>query len=157
MPFQKAEAFAISYGASCRNIIKASRLLVPSVISICIRSAAGLDELVLLIVGLALLAPFWGLIFATLFLFITLFLGLVYRATVVLRRAVYSHQLEWLGLRCIDELVLGTGRYDNDIGCFDVLREMSTNAPWSQHAAKRFTWSLPATVALPSPLVKIKT
>jgi hypothetical protein len=96
-----------------------------SIIAILIRSTTLLDKSILLVEVLALLTPLRGLILAILFLFIAFFLGLVDSATVMLRRTVHSHELEWLGLRCVDELVLGASGHDDDVGGFDVLWAMS--------------------------------
>jgi hypothetical protein len=92
-----------------------------SIIAILIRTAAFLDQTLLLVVILALLTPLWRLILAILLFLIALFLGLVDSSAVMLRRTVNSHELQRLGLRCVDELVLSAGWYHDDIGSFDVL------------------------------------
>jgi hypothetical protein len=92
-----------------------------SIIAILIRTAAFLDQTLLLVVILALLTPLWRLILAILLFLVALLLGLVDSSAVMLRRTVNSHELQRLGLRCVDELVLSAGWYHDDIGSFDVL------------------------------------
>lgn len=94
---------------------------MPSIITIFIGTATFLDKTLLLIVILALLTPLRRLIFAILLFLITLFLGLVDSSAIMLRRAVNSDELQRLGLRCVDELMLSAGWYHDDIGSFDVL------------------------------------
>jgi hypothetical protein len=104
-----------------------SRLLMPSIITILIRSATLLDQTMLLIVLLALLTPLWRFVFAILLFLIALFLRLVNRPATMLRRAVNSHELQRLRLRRVDELVLSSGWDDDDVGSFDVLQQAIVN------------------------------
>jgi hypothetical protein len=86
-----------------------------SIIAILVRTATFLDQTLLLVVILALLTPLWRLILAILLFLIALFLGLVDSSAVMLRRTVNSHELQRLGLRCVDELVLSAGWHHDDI------------------------------------------
>lgn len=104
-----------------------SRLLMPSIITILIRSATLLDQTMLLVVLLALLTPLWRFVFAILLFLIALFLRLVNRPAIMLRRAVNSHELQRLRLRRVDELVLSSGWDDDDVGSFDVLQQAIVN------------------------------
>jgi len=98
-----------------------SRLLMSSIVTILVRSAAFLDKTLLHIVLFALLTPLRRLILATLFLFIALFLRLVNSSTVMLCWAVHSDELQRLGFGCVDELVLSAGWDHNNVGGFDIL------------------------------------
>ena len=69
----------------------------------------------LLIVILALLAPLRCLISAAFLLFIALFLSLVHSLGIMLSRAIDRHEFEWLCLGRVDELMLGTCWYDDDV------------------------------------------
>jgi hypothetical protein len=86
-----------------------------SIIAVLIRTATFLDQALLFVVILALLTPLWRLILAILLFLIALLLGLVDSSAVMLRGTVNSHELQRLGLRCVDELVLSAGWYHDDI------------------------------------------
>jgi hypothetical protein len=86
-----------------------------SIIAIFIRTATFLDQTLLFIVIFALLTPLRCLILAILLFLIALLLGLVDSSAVMLRRTVNSHELQRLGLRCVDELVLSACWHHNDI------------------------------------------
>lgn len=92
-----------------------------SIVAVLIRPATLLHQALLFIMILAPLAPLRRFILAILLLLVALFLGLVYSPAIMLRRAVNSHELQRLGLRCVDELVLSAGWYHDDIRSFDVL------------------------------------
>jgi hypothetical protein len=86
-----------------------------SIVAILIWSTAFLHKSVLLIKVFALLAPLRRLVLAILLLFIAFLLGLVNSAAIVFGRAVHSHELQRLSLRCVDELVLSTCGHDDDV------------------------------------------
>lgn len=92
-----------------------------SIIAILIGSATFLDKTMLLVVILALLTPLRRLILATLLFLVALFLRLVDSSAVMLRWAIDRYKLQRLGLGCVDELVLGAGWNDDDVGGFDIL------------------------------------
>jgi hypothetical protein len=86
-----------------------------SIVAILIWSTAFLHKTVLLVELFALLAPLRRLVLAILFLFIAFLLSLVNSAAIVFGRAVHSHQLQRLSLRCVNELVLSASGHDDDI------------------------------------------
>jgi hypothetical protein len=86
-----------------------------SIVAIFVWSTAFLHKSLLLIEVFALLAPFRCLVLAILFLLISLFLGLVHGAAIVLCRTVHSYQLQWLSLGGVDELVLSASGHDDDV------------------------------------------
>lgn len=86
-----------------------------------IRPTTLLHKPMLLIILLTLLTPLRRLILSILLFFVTLFLRLVDRPTIVLSRTIHRHKLQRLSLGSVDELVLSAGRYDDDVGGFDVL------------------------------------
>lgn len=86
---------------------------MPPIITTAIRATTGLDQLVFLIVSLALLAPLGCFIFAILFFLVSFLLGLVNRAAVVFCWAVNGHHFQGLRLGCIDELML-CARWNNN-------------------------------------------
>jgi hypothetical protein len=92
-----------------------------SIITILIRPATLLHKSIFLIGFLTLLTPLRCLVLAILLLFIAFFLRLMDSATIVLSRAVHSHELQRLSLRSVDELMLSASGHDNDVGGFDVL------------------------------------
>jgi hypothetical protein len=92
-----------------------------AIITILIRTTLFLGKPLLLIGGLALLTPFWGLIFACILLFITLFLSLVHCPGIVLGGTVHSNQFQRLILAGVVELVFCARWYDDYIAGFDVL------------------------------------
>jgi hypothetical protein len=86
-----------------------------SIIAVLIWSTTFLHKSLLLIEVFALLAPLRRLVLAVLFFLISLFLGLVHSAAVVLCRTVHSHKLQRLSLRRVDELVLSASGHDDDV------------------------------------------
>ncbi|KAG9966838.1 hypothetical protein KCU61_g735, partial [Aureobasidium melanogenum] len=130
-----------------------------SVITILVWTTLLLDKALLLISFLALSAPLWSFVSASIFLLITFLLGLVHCSAVVLGRAVDGDQLQWLILARVVELVF-CSRWDYyDVAGFDVLQESVSVLFFFISRAQGVyrTCSFPATTAFPVPLVKIKT
>lgn len=79
-----------------------------------------LDKTRLLVLGLALLGPLWCYVDLILLFLITLLLGLVYTCGLVFGRRVdcIQDQGSWAS---IDKLMLGPGRYDDEVAGLDIL------------------------------------
>lgn len=94
---------------------------MPPIIPTLIRPSTLLHQSILQIILLTLLTPLRRLILTILFLLIALLLSLVHSPTIVLSRTVHSDKLQRLRLGSVDELVLSTGRHDDNVGGFDGL------------------------------------
>lgn len=94
---------------------------MPPIIPTLIRPSTLLYKSLLLIVLLTLLTPLRRLILPALLLLIALFLRLMHSPAVVLRGTVYRHQLQWLRIGSINELVLRSRGHDHNIRGFDIL------------------------------------
>lgn len=88
---------------------------MPTIVLTPVRSTARLDQLMLLIEVLGLLAPLRRLVLPILLFLVTFLFSLVHSTAVVLGRAIYSHQFKWLRLGSVDELVLGARRHDDNV------------------------------------------
>ena len=86
---------------------------MPAIVPTPIRSTFFLHQPVVLVLLLGLSTPVCSLVFATLLLFVALFLRLVDCLWVMLSRAVYRDELEWLALVGIIELMLSPS-WNND-------------------------------------------
>jgi len=91
------------------------------IITILIRATLLLDETLLLINISTLSAPLGRLIFASIFLFITFFLGLVNGPGIMLGRTIDSDQFQRLIFTGIVELMFRPGRHDHHVAGFDIL------------------------------------
>lgn len=94
---------------------------MPPIIPTLIRPTTLLHQSLLQVALLTLLTPLRRLIFPTFFLLIALLLSLMNSPTIMLRGTVNSHKLQRLRFGGVDELVLGTGWHDYDVGSFNGL------------------------------------
>lgn len=94
---------------------------MPPIIAALIRSTLCLHQSLLLIHISRMLTPLRRLVLAALLLLIALLFRLVHGLRVVLGGRVDRDELERLGLGGVDELVLGAGGDDDDVGLLDVL------------------------------------
>lgn len=147
------------------------------IITILIRATLLLDETLLLINISTLPAPLGRLIFASIFLFITFFLGLVNGPGIMLGRTIDSDQFQRLIFTGIVELMFRPGRHDHHITGFDILfthpsaklilsnpqhkRDIKVGgvkkSSMHHHHPHVHTCSFPPTTAFPSPEVNINT
>lgn len=100
-----------------------------SIIAVLVRTSFLFDQALLFVFGLALSAPLGRLIFAGIFLLVSLFLGLVHSPAVVFGRAVDGDQLEGLVLAGVVELVFCARGNDDDIAGLDILGVSSHQCP----------------------------